>query len=361
MKSKGFLRLIMGICLILALALLPFMVAYAQQKPTAVKYDVGGTNLAQGAYHITVAMCSIVNKYAPNITLTPKVTSSPTENLRLINAGSIPLGYVSEMACYSAIRGFFPFKEKITPNLRMLFCDQGFTYPIMASVGSGIKSIADLKGKKMVGWSVSSVYGKANLLAALEVYGVAVGDVTILEGKSTPECLRMLQEGIVDATSFPMTPNSAGVVDLLANRPCVFVSIPREINEKIVKIALEKYQTMLMPLTLPASTYEGQKKDLIYAGSPDGWAGTTDISDDTAYQIVKALFDNEDEFLAQQPGKMGLKGVTRETAVDAMFAIPYYPGAVKYYKEKGWWTPEMERKQQHVLAEMVKLAEKYKK
>src|SRR4030043_897236 len=136
MKARSFLKLIGGIFLFLIVVIVPFIMAYAQQKTTPVKLDVGGTNLAQGAYHITVAMCSIVNKYGTNVTLTPKVTSSPTENLRLINAGSMPLGYVSEMACYSAIRGFFPFMAQITPNLRMLFCDQGFTYPIMASLGS---------------------------------------------------------------------------------------------------------------------------------------------------------------------------------------------------------------------------------
>jgi len=226
-------------------------------------------------------------------------------------------------------------------------------YPILATVDSGIKSVADLKGKKMAGWSRSSIFGKAALLAALEVYGLSEKDVKLIEGKSTGEVKRMLQEGMVEAASFPMTPNSAGVVDLMANKPSIFIPIPREKVEQIVKICLEKYKTMVTPMTLIANSYQGQTKDLYYPGSPDGWAGTTAISDDHAYEIVKSVFDNEKEFLALQPGKEGFKGVTRQTAVSAMFGIPYYSGSVKYFKEKGWWTPEMETRQQKILAEMA--------
>lgn len=367
MKSKGFVKGISSFCLVLLLVAVPFFMAHAQTKPVgtaatsksaAVKLDAGGTNLSQGAYHITVAMCTIVNKYEPNIVLTPKVTSSPTENLRLINAGNMPIGYVSEMAVYAALRGVFPFKDKVVPDLRMLFCDTGFVYPIIATRESGIKSIADLKGKKAVGWSSTSIYGKANLMAALEVYGVSPKDVTLLEGKSTPECIRMLQEGVVDAASFPMTPQSSGVVDLLATRPCTFLQIPRETNERIMKLALEKYNTKLMALTIPANTYDTQTQNLLYAGSPDGWACKAEMSDATAYGIVKALFDHEEEFQAMQPGKKGLKAVTRETAVAAMFAIPFHPGVIKYYKEKKWWSPEKESKQQQALAEMAKLGKR---
>ncbi len=93
---------------------------------------------------------------------------------------------------------------------------------------------------------------------------------------------------------------------------------------------------MLMTLPVPANTYDTQTQEALYAGSPDGWACKAEMSDDVAYSIVKALFDYEEEFQAMQPGKKGLKGVTRNSAVTAMFAIPFHPGAIKYYKEKGW-------------------------
>lgn len=181
----------------------------------------------------------------------------------------------------------------------MLLCDNGFMSPILATVGSGIKSVADLKGKKMAGWSRSSIFGKAALMAALEVYGLSEKDVNFIEGKSTGEVKRMIQEGMVEAASLPMTPNSSAIVDLMANRPSIFIPIPREKVEQIVKICLEKYKTMVSPMTLPANSYQGQTQDL------------------------------------------------------------YYPGAVKYFKERGWWTQEMETKQQKALIEMAELLRQY--
>ena len=192
MKSKKVLILSSSICLIFLLALLPFTKAGAEQS--TVKYDVGGTNMTQGCYHNTVALCTIVSRYSSKATLIPKVTTSPTGNLRLIAAGKMPLGYVSESSCYAAIRGMYPFKKKIRSNLRMLFCDQGYTYPIIASSSSGIKSVPDLKGKKVAGWARSSIYGKAAFLAALEDYGLAKSDVTILEGKTSSECKRIAKD-----------------------------------------------------------------------------------------------------------------------------------------------------------------------
>ena len=342
------------ILIILTVLALPFRSSAADMP----KYEVGGTNMTQGCYHVTVAWTTILNKYSQKVNAVPKVTTSPTGNIRLIHSGSIPFGYVSEMTCYAALNGLYPFKDPVKSDLRMLFCDQGFMYPILASVDSGIKSVTDLKGRKMAGWSRSSIFGKAVLLATLELYGLKESDVKLIEGKSTGEVKRMLQEGMVDAASFPMTPNSAGVVDLMANKPCIFLPIPKEKVAEIVKLSMDKFNTMVTVMTLPANTYQGQTQEVYFAGSPDGWAGTTNIPDDQAYEIVRTIFDHEEEFLSLQPGKKGLKGVTRETAVSAMFGIPYYPGAVKYFKEKGWWTGGMETKQQKALAAMAKLMQK---
>ncbi|MEA2014758.1 MAG: TAXI family TRAP transporter solute-binding subunit, partial [Thermodesulfobacteriota bacterium] len=225
---------------------------------------------------------------------------------------------------YKATKGLEPFKKKY-PVVALF---QMYPAPehIVTTKQSGIKTIADLKGKKVsidVPGSGCSTMAKAILEAA----GFDLEKDLKLANLSQSESVQALKDGIVDACFFNFAYPGSAVMDLAATRDLVMVPVSKKFADRIVK----KYPYYLK-VTIPKGTYDDVDYDVLCIGDSNVMIANKNMSDDIAYKVVKAIYSNVNE------GKYALINIhpiaTQFTPANAVNSpIALHPGAAKYFKE----------------------------
>jgi TRAP transporter TAXI family solute receptor len=225
---------------------------------------------------------------------------------------------------FQAFNGTEAFAKKPVKELRGLMS----TYPIdiqfFALASGKIKTIADLKGKKVaVGAPGSGTEAMARYV--LNVFDMTYDDIDE-QFLSATETTEALKDGNIDAGIVTLGTPAPALIDLATQRDIIFLDIAPDIAEKI-----NKTFPAYFPTTVPAGTYKGQDKP----HHTLSWMGIfvvhQDMSEKLAYDILKAVFDHKDEL---DKIHAQFKTISLENAVKGM-PIPFHPGAQKFFKEKG--------------------------
>ncbi len=283
-----------------------------------------GTGGTAGVYYpLGGAMAQLVTSKNPDIEITAQATGATGENLRLTEAHDIDLAIVQNDLTHAAYNGEAPFTSKLT-NLRAI----ARLYPeylhVVSSVESGIKTMADFKGKKIsVGARGSG--NEANCRQIFEFFGLNYENI---EPIFLPygETADMFKDRQVDAFVFTIgTPNPA-VQDITTLQKINFVPVAGPERDAIV--AKFPYFTKD---TLPANTYNGQTEPAETLSVQAILVANKELSDDTVYAITKTIFDNLPE-LEKAHNTAAL--FSAERFMDGV-TIPLHPGAERYFKEKG--------------------------
>ena len=282
----------------------------------------GGTS---GTYYpFGGAIANIWNTKIENMNVTAQATGASAENLRLISKGDAEFATVQNDVMDYAYHGTDMFAGQKLPNLASV----GTLYPevvqIAASKSSGIKSISDLRGKRVsVGDAGSGV--EFNAKQILEGYGLTFDDIK-KNNLSFKESAEGLQNGTLDACFVTAgVPNSA-LQELAFTAGLVLVSVDGEAADSICN----KY-SFYTKTVIPAGTYKGTDEDTDALSIKATLAVNASLDEDTVYQMTKALFDNLDELgAAHAKGKE----VSAQAAVTGV-SVPFHPGAAKYFKEIG--------------------------
>jgi TRAP transporter TAXI family solute receptor len=310
-----------GIGLVASLTLVLGVVAGAQAADVKLILATGGT--AGTYYPFGGAMAKIWNSKIPGMNVTAQTTGASAENIRLINRKEAELALVQSDILDFAYQGKETFKEKITSVSAI-----AVLYPeiiqIVVRAESPIKSFADLKGMK-VGVGAPGSGTEANFRQLLDVYGMKKEDV---KGQflSFAESADQFKDKHIDA--FIVTagiPNSA-IMDISTQHSIRLLNLPPDIISKLT----QKYP-FLSPAKVPANTYKGQTEDVNTVAVNAVLVASNELKENVVYSLTKALFENQAE-LASAHAKG--KELSLETAVKGV-SIPFHPGAVKYYKEKG--------------------------
>ena len=310
-----------GIGLVASLTLVLGVVVGAQAADVKLILATGGT--AGTYYPFGGAMAKIWNSKIPGMNVTAQTTGASAENIRLINRKEAELALVQSDILDFAYQGKETFKEKITSVSAI-----AVLYPeiiqIVVRAESPIKSFADLKGMK-VGVGAPGSGTEANFRQLLDVYGMKKEDV---KGQflSFAESADQFKDKHIDA--FIVTagiPNSA-IMDISTQHSIRLLNLPPDIISKLT----QKYP-FLSPAKVPANTYKGQTEDVNTVAVNAVLVASNELKEDVVYSLTKALFENQAE-LASAHAKG--KELSLETAVKGV-SIPFHPGAVKYYKEKG--------------------------
>jgi TRAP transporter TAXI family solute receptor len=253
-------------------------------------------------------------------------TGASVENCRLVGAKESDMGMVMGSIAYKALEGQQPFEKKFP--LVTLFQMYPAPEHIVTVSGKGIKSIKDLKGKKVsidVPGSGCAVMAKA----ILEEYGFNLEKDLTIANLSQSESVQALKDGVVDAVFFNFAYPGAAVLDLAATRDIVLVPVEREMADKIIK----KYP-YYVKITIPAKTYPKADYDVLCLGDSNVLIANKQMEEEVAYKIVKSIFENVDK------GKWALMNIhpiasqlTPKNAINS--PIELHPGAVKYFKEVG--------------------------
>lgn len=310
-----------GMGLIVSLVLVFGVLVGAQAADVKLILATGGT--AGTYYPFGGAMAKIWNSKIPGMNVTAQTTGASAENIRLINKKEVELALVQSDVLDFAYTGKETFKEKIATMSAI-----AVLYPEIIQVvvrgDSPIKSFADLKGMK-IGVGAPGSGTEANFRQLMDVYGMKKEDV---KGQflSFAESADQFKDKHIDA--FIVTagiPNSA-IMDISTQHAIRLLNIPGDVVGKLT----QKYP-FLSPAKVPANTYKGQGEDVNTVAVNAVLIASNELKEDVVYNLTKNLFENQSE-LASAHAKG--KELNLQTAVRGV-SIPFHPGAVKYYKEKG--------------------------
>ena len=193
---------------------------------------------------------------------------------------------------------------------------------IVASQASGIKTFADLKGKSLsVGAPKSGT--EVNARHIFEAMGMSYKDLGKTEYLPFGESVELIKNRQLDATLQSAGLGVSSIRDLASSLPITVVSVPADVAKKI--------GAPFVATTIPANTYTGQTADVPTLAVVNFLVTHSGVSDDTAYQMTKQLFENLPDMVAAHKAATAIQ---LKTATEGM-PIPLHPGAARYYKEKG--------------------------
>ncbi|MGP0170424.1 TAXI family TRAP transporter solute-binding subunit [Pseudomonas sp. NCHU5208] len=290
--------------------------------PTFINILTGGTS---GVYYpIGVALSQIYSTGIEGSKTSVQATKASVENLNLLQAGRGELALALGDSVADAWNGVEDAGFK-TP-LKKLRAIAG-TYPnyiqIVANADSGIKTLADLKGKRIsVGAPKSGT--ELNARAIFKAAGLSYKDMGTVEFLPYAESVELIKNRQLDATLQSSGLGMAAIRDLASTMKINFVSIPADVTAKIGNAA---YQ----PATIPAGTYDGQDADVPTVAITNILVSHEGVSDEVAYQMTKLMFDNLDRL---GNAHSAAKDIKLENAAKNL-PIPLHPGAERYYKEVG--------------------------
>ncbi|MFZ3046863.1 MAG: TAXI family TRAP transporter solute-binding subunit, partial [Desulfatirhabdiaceae bacterium] len=258
------------------------------------------------------------------LSATAETSNASVANATLLGKGEIETAFVAADILDAGYKGIKQFEGKKMVNLRALGSLYPETVQMVVRTGANMNTFADIKGKSVSSGSPGS--GQWQLLGdLLEAHGLTRADVKE-DYSSFAQSVEKIKDGNLDVSLITAGAPTASITEL---------SNAHEI--KILPLAgpgidkLQAVQPYYAKIVLPANTYKGQSTEVSTIAVRAIWATHDKLSDEMAYQLTKALYENT-ETLAKVH-VMG-KEITLKTALESI-SIPLHPGAERFYKEKG--------------------------
>ncbi len=289
-----------------------------------VSIATGGTG---GAYYpLGGAMAKIFNENVPGVTANAQSTGASVENIGLVEQGETEIAFVQNDVTYYAYTGTETFegKDKIT-NIRGMAMLYPEVIQIIATKESGIKSVSDLKGKKVaVGAPGSGT--EVNARQILEEHGIVYADLGKADYLSFNEAADQLKDKQVDAAFVTAALPTAAVTEVTQTADIVIVPVE---SEKIASLAA-KYP-FYTEVLIEGGNYKGNDDDVVAAAVMAMLVVPEDLDEDLVYNLTKSIFEQRQVIVDTHARG---NDIQLETALDGM-PIELHSGAKKYYDEKG--------------------------
>ena len=303
---------------IVAAGVLSAPVAQAEQF---INVLTGGTS---GVYYpLGVAMGKIYGEKITGVKTQVQATKASVENLVLLQQGRGEIAFTLGDSLKAAWEGDTEagFKTKLD-KLRTIGAIYANYIQIVATAESGIKTLADLKGKSLsVGAPKSGT--ELNSRAILAAAGMSYKDLGKVEYLPFAESVDLMKNRQLNATLQSAGLGVASLKDLSTSSEINVVAVPKETVDKI--------GSPFVSVIIPANTYTGQDKDVPTAAVVNYLVTSSAVSDDLAYQMTKLVYESLPELAnAHAAGKE----IKLEAAATGS-PVPLHPGAIRFYKEKG--------------------------
>lgn len=318
------------IALVAILAMLAFIVTGCggsgggdQEKPAAEKkfFNIATGGTAGVYYPLGGAIAEILNKNVEGANAKVQSTGASVANVNMLAKGEVQIAFIQNDIAYYAANGTEMFKDNKVENMRAVATIYPEIVQLVTLEKSGIKNVADLKGKRVaVGAAGSSV--TANAQHVLEAAGLSFEDIDE-QYLSFAEAANGLKDGNIDAAFVTAGVPTAAIQDIIAQHKVVVIPVTSEMADKMI----EKYP-FYTKVVIPADAYK-QAQDVETVGVKAMLVVTDQMDEQTAYEITKAIFDNvEDLKTAHAVGQY----ISKESAKDGL-SIPLHPGAEKFFNE----------------------------
>lgn len=295
--------------------------AATARAETFINILTGGTS---GVYYpLGVALSQVYTDAIPESRPSVQATKASVENLNLLQDGKGEIAFTLGDSLVLAVKGDaeagFPAP---LDKLRTIAAIYPNTIQIVASQESGIKTLADLKGKRIsVGAPKSGT--ELNARAILAGAGMSYEDLGQVEYLPFAESVELMKNRQLDATLQSAGLGVASIRDLASSVPITVVEIPADLVAKV--------GAPYLAMTIPAGTYDGQDADVQSAAVVNYLVTHADVPDDIVYAMTKATFESLDDLAAAHAAAKDMK---LENAA-ANPPAPLHPGAERYFKEAG--------------------------
>lgn len=282
-----------------------------------------GTGGTAGTYYpIGGAMAEILNKDIQGMNASAQSTGASVANINMLKDGSVDLAIVQNDITYYAANGVEMFKDKKVDGLKGIATLYPETCQAVTLDSSGIKSIADLKGKKVaVGAAGSGV--EANARQIMEAYGITYNDIQV-QYLSFAEAANALKDGNIDAAFLTAGYPTSAIQDIASQHKVRLLPVTADKADAL--IAKYPFYTKTV---IPAGTYAGFDEEVPAVSVMAMLVANDKVDDKLGYAITKALFTNLDRLHAAHAAA---KAILKEKAMEGM-SLPMNAGAEKFFKE----------------------------
>ncbi|MBX3673913.1 MAG: TAXI family TRAP transporter solute-binding subunit [Burkholderiales bacterium] len=311
-----------------------FAVAAAFAGPDAAaqqKFLTIGTGGVTGVYYAAGgAICRLVNKDRAKhgIRCSVESTGGSVFNINTIKAGELDLGVSQSDVMYNAVKGEKQFKDSgAYGDLRAVMSLHPEPFTVVARKEANVKSFADFKGKKFnVGNPGSGT--RASMEEILAAMGWKMSDFALASELKADEHGPALCDGKIDGFFYAVGHPSANIQDPTTTCGAKLVPLTGAYVDKLVK-----QWPFYAKVTIPAGLYPNNPQATDTFGVLATLVSSSKVPADNVYAVVKAVFDNFEEFKKLHPALAHLKP---EDMVKNGLSAPLHDGAARYYKEKGW-------------------------
>ena len=286
-----------------------------------INIATGGT--AGTYFPLGGALADILNKNVKGANASAQSTGASVANVNLLKEGKVDLAFIQNDIAYYAANGTEMFKDKKVGNLKGICTLYPETIQIVALQDSGIKGIADCKGKRVaVGAAGSGT--EANARQILEAYGITYKDIKV-QYLSFAEAANALKDGNVDVAFVTAGHPTAAIQDIATQHKIVLLPVdPAKADALIAKYPF------YTKLVIKAKTYTNQDADVNAVAVRCMIAATDKMDADTGYAVVKALYGNLDRM---KQAHAVAAGIAKSNGQSGM-SIALNAGAEKFFKEK---------------------------
>jgi TRAP transporter TAXI family solute receptor len=300
------------------------MPAVAQEQLSVATGGTGGVYFPMGG-----GLAEVINNHVEGYSATAEVTGASVENMGLIATGDADMGLALADTVAQAYSGTGRFEGQQLPMIRGLASMYANMIQIVTLEGSGITSLEDMRGMRIsVGAPGSGTEVNAEVI--LSANGITYDDIDE-QRLNFNETADALANGDIDAGFWSVGAPTSSILNLATTQSIVVI----ELSDAEMTAAQEA-QPLFARTTLAGGTYEGVDGDTPVLGVPNVLAASSEMDEELAYQITRAMFENVEDLRAVHPA-------ANQTTVEFTLAatpVPLHPGAIRYYEEIGADVPD---------------------
>lgn len=290
-----------------------------------------GTGGVTGVYYPTGgAICRMMNKNRKEhgIRCSVESTGGSVYNINTVRAGELEFGVAQSDWQFHAYNGSSKFEEQGKfEGLRSVFSVHPEPFTLIAKKGAGISGFEDLKGKKVNVGNPGSGQ-RATTEVVMDSFGMSMSDFALAAELKGSEMAQALCDGKIDAMIYTIGHPAAAITEASTTCDVELVSVKGAPIDKLVSD--NPYYRVA---TVPGGMYKGSDADTTTFGVGATFVTSDAVPEEVVYTLVKSVFENFDDFKKLHPAFANLK---EEEMIQDGLSAPLHPGAMKYYKERGW-------------------------
>ena len=302
-----------------------------------------GTNPAGSSYFLLASGFAKLFQDKLGVRSTAQPHAGSSVYLPLMDKGEIVLGLNNSLDSGMAIGGKKPYSFK-HKNVHIIARVWVLPYAYIAKANSGVKTMDDLRGKKVavkVKTNVSLEQANETILATT---GIKRGDVDAVDSGGVVEGVNMVVEDRVVAATTSLTMPALRQAHATTPGGIMVVPLGKNGTDDFLDAGMPGLYTLKIK---PSNLLPFVKEETLIAAFDTYLNAGSTVTDDDAYKLAKTLHENWAQLQKEYPA---LRGVKANELAPAVNTAPYHPGAIKYYKEIGIWTPANDARQAKVLA-----------